>query len=490
MSQKYTYQKEKLPIPVIEGMDELVELYYKTWEIAFKNIDYINLPGWKNILTCMPGVGKTWLWDSCIMAFITNYSNGTLSALNNLDNFYMLQREDGYISMAYKIEDGEPAFGERINPPLLAWCEWRSYQVTGDKDRIARILPHLEGMFDFIEKNRKRGGTPLYWFEDAGSSGMDNSPRAGYAAWQLHGSDVCFVDLAAQQAMSAKYIALMHKTLGNIEKQTFYEAENKRICNLINTLHWSDKSRFYYDLFARSGPNEKPKYINTKTAAAFWTMLAGAARGRYLEGMVEHLFNEDEFYTKVPFASLSRDDLNYDKTGGYWLGGVWPPTNLAAIEGLCEAGRTELARDAAFRYLKAICEVDKDPVYGGIWECYAPEAYKPSTREEGILVKCDFVGWGGLAPITMLIENIIGLTFSADENTVNFNLSPSRRVGLCNMLFNGGMVSVVCKEYSSFKNETVIETEAEKPFLLRVITKNYPEGYVADIPVGRYELKL
>ncbi len=485
MLQKYTYQKDLLPVPVIDGMDEFVELYYKTWETAFRNIDYIKPAGWKDILTCMPGVGKTWLWDSCIMAFITNYSNGTLSALNNLDNFYMLQRDDGYISMAYKIEDGEPAFGERINPPLLAWCEWRSYLVTGDKDRLAAILPHLEGMFSFIENNRKREGTPLYWFEDTGSTGMDNAPRSGYSAWKLHGSDVCFVDLASQQAMSAKYMALMYKTLGNAEKQAFYEGENKRICELINKYHWSGKAGFYYDLFARSGPDEKPKYINTKTGAAFWTLLADAAKGERLQRMIEHLFNEDEFYTKVPFASLSKDDLNYDKTGGYWLGGVWPPTNLAAIEGLAENGYHEHAREAAMKYLKAIYEVDRDPAYGGIWECYAPEAYMPSTREDGILVRCDFVGWGGLAPITMLIENIIGLTFNADENTVNFRIAPNRKAGLKNMLFNGGKVSVVCTKYSSLRNETVIETEAEKPFILKAVTKIYREGFTIQVPRGK-----
>ena len=35
--------------------------------------------------------------------------------------------------------------------------------------------------------------------------------------------------------------------------------------------------------------------------------------------VVEHMFSEDEFYTTIPFASLSRDDPNYDPAGGYWL---------------------------------------------------------------------------------------------------------------------------------------------------------------------------
>ena len=95
------------------------------------------------------------------------------------------------------------------------------------------------------------------------------------------------------------------------------------------------------------------------------------------------MLNPEEFYTKVPFATLSKDDPNYDSTGGYWLGGVWAPTNYVAIRGIAELGKIGIAREAAIRYLDAVCAVANDPVYGSIWEAYAPEAYRPSTREEG-----------------------------------------------------------------------------------------------------------
>ncbi len=112
MGEKFVYDKSKLPRPVLEGHDEWIKLYYKAWELAFRNVEYLNVPGWKDIMTCMPGVGIIWQWDSCIMTFITNYSNGTLNAFNNLDDLYMLRREsDGFMSMAYVIETGEPAYG-------------------------------------------------------------------------------------------------------------------------------------------------------------------------------------------------------------------------------------------------------------------------------------------------------------------------------------------------------------------------------------------
>jgi hypothetical protein len=160
MENRYIYNKESLPRPILEGHEDFINLYYQAWELAFKNVEYIEKDGWKDILTCMPGVGIMWQWDSCIMTFITNYSNGTLSALNNLDNLYMLRRKnDGFMAMAYNLDDGKPTYGERINPPLMAWAEWEHYLISGDSSRFERVLPALEGIFDFIEKNRYGNST-------------------------------------------------------------------------------------------------------------------------------------------------------------------------------------------------------------------------------------------------------------------------------------------------------------------------------------------
>lgn len=482
--EKYIFNKDALPCPVLPECPQWIELYYKTWELAFQNVEYIEQAGWKPQMTCMPGVNTIWQWDSCLMTFITNYACGTISALNNLDNLYRLRREsDGYMSMAYRISTEEPAWPGRINPPLMAWAEWESYLVSGDKERLSRVLPALEGNYRFIENNRRRV-SGLYWFEDPGSSGMDNAPRGPYAYEDLNGAGICHVDLACQQSLSAKCIANIAEALEDAQKAAFYREEQKRINALINRYHWSERAGFYFDFFGRSSANAKIKYINSKTGAAFWTVLCGAATGKRLEAMIAHLLNPEEFYTKVPFATLSADDPNFDPTGGYWLGGVWAPTNFALIRGLAEAGYRSLAREAAMKYLHAICQVHNDPAYGSVWECYSPTAYRPATAETGEVVRADFVGWSGLAPITMLIENIIGLRFRADENTVYFELQPNQCAGLKNMLFNGGRLSVVCTEYVSVAGKSRIEVTAEKPFTLKV-NCNYAWGEnVISVPCG------
>lgn len=486
----YVYEKDKLPIPVFKGHDDWIELYYKAWESAFNNIEYIQKEGWKPQLTCMPGVGIIWQWDSCFMTFITNYSNGTISAFNNLDNLYRLRRkEDGFMAMAYKVETETTAYGERINPPLMAWSEWEYYLISGDSSRFKKVLPAIEGCYNYIENNRRRKNE-LYWFEDSGSAGMDNSPRGGYPSTHLDGCDICYIDLACQQALSAKCISNIYRVLGDETKEEFYLNENKRICDLINKYHWSEKSGWYFDFFIRDDNDKKVKYINSKTAAAFWVIISGCATGARLERVIKHLFNEEEFYTRVPFASLSKDDPNYDEKGGYWLGGVWPPTNYASIRGLSENGYSELAREAAIKFLDAVCAVDKDKAWGGIWEAYAPESFRPSTTEKGTAVRANFVGWSGIVPITMLIENIIGLKFDASQNTVTFSLFPDSICGLKNMQFNDNNISIECKEYTPFKGKSVVDVEAEKPFTLIVKTNYLWKECRIEVSAGKHRFQI
>lgn len=487
----YKYDKANLPEPILEGHSDWIDLYYKAWKIAFDRVEYIDKKGWKPFLTCFPGVGITWQWDSCIMTFITNYSNNTITALNNLDNLYRLQRElDGFMSMAYRIETEEEAYPGRINPPLMAWSEWEHYIISGDKARLEKVLPYLEKNYNFIENNRCRSVYGLYWFEDSGSAGMDNSPRAGYPSSNLDGCDVCFIDLACQQALSAKCISAICGALDLNDKEEHYSKEQERICGLINKYHWSERAGWYFDFFIRDKSEKKVKFINSKTAAAFWSILCGAAEGQRFESVKNHLFNENEFYTKIPFASLSKDDPNYDPDGGYWLGGVWPPTNLAVIKGLCEKGYDGLAREAAIKFLDAMCKVEKDPAFGGIWEAYAPDADRPSTCENGELCRADFVGWGGIAPITLLIENIIGLSFNAPENKVTFNLFPGECGGLKNMLFNGQKVSVLCTKYVASMGQSVIEVEAEEEFTLVVKTNYLWKEVVLEVKPGKNIFKI
>ena len=459
MKKKLHYDKGALPIPVYDEHPEWVDLYYTAWQMAFANIDYPGQPGWLPQMSCIPGLGVIWQWDSCFMSLFAKYSNNTLPAMNNLDNLYRLHAADGFQSMAYIIQTGLPAYGQRINPPLFAWVEWEYYLFSGDSSRFERIYPVLSEYYRWLKKNRTRE-SGLYWFEDTGSSGMDNSPRSAFPSASLNGSDVCWVDLISQQALSAFYLAKIFSFLKIDSEWEYFIKEYEGLCKLINRHHWSERQRFYYDVFDGINHSQKHKFLNTRTAAAFWPVLCGASSDSQINGLTEHLLNPDEFWTPHPVPTLSRDDSNYDPKGNYWCGGVWAPINYMVAAGLKRSNRFAIAKELTAKHLSCMVEVKRNITFDSIWECYSPEYPEPATKnEKGEIVRNNFVGWSGLGPIAMLIENILGFSFNAPDNTISWMIDSSCVHGLQNFYFNGKLISLLCEKANpSGQRKIIIET--------------------------------
>ena len=438
----------QFPEIIFDAKPQWIKLYQTAWEITRKKLDFESA-GKENfpIMTCMPGVLKIWQWDSCFMAMFAKYSNGIIKSMNNLDLLYSFQKENGYISMAYHLPGGEEAFGERVNPPLFAWVEYDYMQFTGDTSRLPQVYPVLKKYYQWLKNNRRRQHG-LYYFEDTGSSGMDNSPRSGYSAYMKAGSDVCFVDLSCQQLLSARYMAEFAKILNLHDEHEAWQQEAADLSALINQYHYKAVTGFYYDCFEAT-----MNVLANKTVAGFWPLLAQAADQEQAEALVRHLNDPAEFNSGCPVPSLSMDDPNFREDGGYWLGSAWAPTNYMVIKGLEKYGFSDLARKLTAEHLNVMTEVMNDPQYGGIWECYAPMSpARPARRAEGVLVREEFCGWSAIGPISLMIENIIGLNFDAVNRKILWNLNSSCRNGIRNLLFAGQVISLV---YDGQKSITV-----------------------------------
>lgn len=432
---------DALPKVTISDHPEWVELYRMAWETAMGNIVENPNPKWGTQVACMPGIPICWVWDSCFIALYSRYGNGTLPALRNLDSLYAHQRDDGFIAMAYQMTDGEPAYGERINPPLFAWAELDYARVSGDQSRLRRVLPHLVRLFDWYKANRRRPDG-LYWFEDSGSSGMDNSPRSGYFSEHLNGSDICHLDLVAQQAFAAETIVEIATQCGDVETANRFRQERQELAPVMEQ-HWCERAKFYHDLFYHTLQGRRHNFLNHRTIAAFWPMFAGLCSTEQAAALANALFDPDDFWTPHPVATLSRRDPNYHEEGCYWLGGVWAPTNYMVVRALGRYGYHAEARELAVRHLDAMSRVARQPEYGGIWECYSPDFDRPATRSaDGQLCRPNFVGWSGLGPISMLIEQILGLEFDALKRRVVWRISLPGEHGIEQLRFGAGTVSL------------------------------------------------
>ena len=485
-----------LPQPFLSAHPEWVELYEFAWRVAARNVRF-SRGRWHMDAAWDAARNYQWVWDTCFMVLYCRYANGQFPGVPSLDNFYEMQRDDGYIGMTYDMTTGEEPWPDRINPPLFAWVEWEHYRATGDASRFARAVPHIEKLMEWIDANRRTrphrrnhaidadheslgdsGDTfQLYYFEDCGSSGMDDSPRT--PRYPDAGQFFDWIDLSSQMALSFRMLANMHRVLENPERSAYWTARAEEISRLINEELWCARTRFYHD---RTLPKN---FVTCKTAAGFWPLLAGICPEERRDALVEHLRDEREFNRPTPVPTLSADDPNYDEDGTYWLGGVWAPTNYMITRGLMLSGRGDAAHEIAMRYLGALARTYADFEPHTLWECYAPERDRPGlaayTRE---LVKPDFVGWTGAGPISMLIENIIGLDVDAPARTVTWDIRLAEENGVRRLRIGDGMADFRCHERTNGSPARVeIYSDTELTVRLRHDGRENELKVAAGIPV-------
>jgi mannosylglycerate hydrolase MGH1-like protein len=489
MTNVYRYDSDALPKIICPDHPQWVAMVDRAWATAFANLEYPDVAGWKPQMTCMPGSSMIWQWDSCLMTLYARYGNGTIPVMNNFDNLYRLQRDDGYLCMGYTIGSDTEAFPGRINPPLFAWCEWEYYRLSGDDSRFAMALEVLTRLFDWTQANRRRV-SGLYWFEDSGSSGMDNAPRGGYHAANLAGSDLCYIDLACQQALTAMTLKKIAAHLGNQATADRFDREYEQIKVLVNAYHWSSRDGFYYDLFSRSRAQDRHNFLNHKTVAAFWSLLSGITDRQQTERLIAVLTDPECFWRPHPVPSLSADDPNYDPAGGYWLGGVWAPTNYMITAGLRKVGYDHLAREIAVKHLDAMIATAADATYDSIWECYAPESFRPATNSHGVLSRRDFVGWSGLGPIAMLIEMIFGFDFDAASNRMDWHIGTDGLHGIENLIFNGRTISAICHPLADDATGRRIELTTTDPLTVSIHRLGKSNRIEQTLAPGHHEFTL
>lgn len=466
----YNANKHLLPIPVIDDNKGWLDMYNKTWQIAFSNM--------KAPATGSPLVanwydealdGHIFQWDMIFMAMFGRYAHHIFPGVQSLDNFYARQKVSGSIARVYNEmtgeENGQDDSPNLINPPIFSWAEVESYKVTGDKSRFENILPVLEKYFEFVDKARCGTDTPhkLYW-SNGQASGMDNTPRDTGRPSGHHSADhQGWVDMSSQMVIQCNNIATICDELGYAEKANAYRAKAAEIGERINQWLWNNDEGIYYDV------NTQGKHTNWKTAACFWPMLAGVTSSEQDNKLIEHLKNPDEFWRDMVFPSLSASHAEYQSNGGYWRGASWAPTTYAIIKGLETVGQNKFATEAAEKYVQGIYEVFLTT--GTLWENYAPDKengkLRPGVHDYGdYYCRKDFVGWTGLGPISLLIENILGFRLNGADKVLTYYLQRKDRHGIQNIRMADIITSIVTEDRKQDPSKAKVTVESDKPYKL------------------------
>lgn len=180
-----------------------------------------------------------------------------------------------------------------------------------------------------------------------------------------------------------------------------------------------------------------------------------------------HLTDEESFKTPNRIPALAKNDKNFKNSGNYWRGGVWAPTNYMVLKGLDKYGRYELAHEIAMDYLCAVVDVFKRT--NTLFENYAPE-YIDGKFSKGNPAKSDFVGWTGLAPISIMFEYILGIKPDAANNKILWDINLVEEHGIKKYPFGAdGELTLICKKRDNENERPQIIFESNIPVKLEIV---------------------
>lgn len=460
--------RQILPVPIWQGHDEELAMYWRAWEIAIGNIHNPQQgSGFISPFIDTAYNGNIFMWDSSFILMFAKYGARFFPFQNTLDNFYAKQHPDGFICREIKA-DGADCF-ERYDPVstgpnLMPWCEMVYYHQFGDTERLHDIFPVLCAYYKWLKLNRTwRNGT--YWSSGWGT-GMDNMPRVEPQYNMIFSNGhMVWLDTNLQQLFTANLLLEMGFYLERWQEIEELEDEAQMLKKYIQENLWDEKTGFLYDQYADGSLSK------TKGIGAYWALFSDVLNEEQTERMVRELDNPDTFGRPFRVPSLSADNPKYKANGRYWQGGIWPGTNYMVMTGLTQKGYRKEARQIALNHYGQVFQVFKKT--GTFWEYYAPESADP-----GFMARKEFIGWTGLAPIAELIEYVIGIRGDYVNGQIVWDMNLTEANGIERYPFGpDGMIDLKAKARRSAADKPEIEVDSNIAFELVVLYGDKKQVY-------------
>ncbi len=462
----YEEIKDKLPMPLWEGHNDHIRAYWRAWEIAFGNLRKpVQGTGFVSNFIDTAFNGCVFMWDSSFILMFGKYADRIFKFQHTLDNMYSHQHNDGFICREIHEETGKDRFTRHdpssTGPEVMAWCEWEYYLNFGNKERLAQVFPPLMAYHRWMKNHFTwRDGT---YYSTGLGCGMDNIPRQSgeYDAMESHGHMI-WVDSCMQELKCCNVLIQMAKELEREEFIPELKKERDLLEKVINEKLWDEETGFYYDLWR----NDKHNMI--RHIGAFWALLAKCAQKDRAEKLIAYLNDENEFKTPTRIPALSKSSEFYHPEGNYWCGGVWAPTNYMVLKGLDEYEKYDLSHEIGNEYLNAVVEVFKET--NTFFENYAPEHTSDGKASKGNWAKADFVGWTGLAPISVLFEYVFGIKPKAEEGKILWCVNLTEKHGIEKYPFGvDGELTLICEKRNNINEKPSIVLESNIPVELEII---------------------
>lgn len=104
---RFPETREQLPAPIFDERPQWIDLYWKAWELAFRNF-HDPAPGSALVSPFIDAAfnENIFQWDTCFMTMFCDAAFPLVPGISSLDNFYARQHEDGEICREIRRDTG------------------------------------------------------------------------------------------------------------------------------------------------------------------------------------------------------------------------------------------------------------------------------------------------------------------------------------------------------------------------------------------------
>lgn len=256
-----------------------------------------------------------------------------------------------------------------------------------------------------------------------------------------------------------KFLAKLAKILGLENEIQKWEYESKIIRKSVLEKMWDEKTKMFFDLDCK---NLKKTFA--KAATCFYPFFTDITNKNYLPSIYEHLLNKNEFWTKYPVPSSSKDDKYFNAFAEWkekryscpWNGRVWPMTNSHIAEVLAYSSINfdkKLSKYAVEFINKYIRMMYHD---GNINKPNCYEHYNPENGKACIYRGVDDYQHSWV--VDLLLKYVAGIQFDDEGIVLNPLPFKLKYVNLTNLRIRDKMYSLKIKNenYSFYQDEKLL----------------------------------
>ncbi|KPK71981.1 hypothetical protein AMJ87_06125, partial [candidate division WOR_3 bacterium SM23_60] len=274
-------------------------------------------------------------------------------------------------------------FTAEIQPPVIGITLDRIYSIVKSIKFLEKYVPPVGKYFDYLNRERDRDGNDLISIVTPMESGMDMAPQfdlvlgntehnpavtkgkisemlSEYRKVQWNLDEIYKLDIFNFEdvAVNTIYCLSLEKLAGlwgiiNTNKSSEIQQLHARVKRAILEKLWDADDRIFYGRYHKGG---KEYMVKVKTIASLFPLCLDIPE-EYVDSLVQHLCNEDEFWSTYPVPSVARNEKSFGPltdTRYLWRGTTWINTNWFLAKGLLRHGKTDVYEKLKQRTLELI----------------------------------------------------------------------------------------------------------------------------------------